>query len=175
VTTGFPEDDLSIRVTIFDFLNQCYSFITDKSLTGDITQLDVNPDDPFARYHPPNGRLSAFNSGIWYAKAHSKLCTEPNDWICAIISACDTTLVGSHLGRMPITPLVFMLSIFNESIRNKQTSWRPLGYVYDIAQHDKGMISTTTRNLTTKMKPEEKCSRQHQIVRKLIESHVEIQ
>jgi hypothetical protein len=44
-------------------------------LTGDITQLDVNPDDPFARYQSPNGRLGAFNSGTWYAKAHDKLCT----------------------------------------------------------------------------------------------------
>jgi hypothetical protein len=114
-----PEDDLSIEVTRFDFLNQLYSLITDKSLTGVITQLDVNPDDPFAKYQSPNGRLGAFNSGSWYAKAHDKRCTEPNNWLCLIIYACDETLVGSHLGRTPVTPLIFTLSIFNESIRNK--------------------------------------------------------
>jgi hypothetical protein len=59
----FPEDDLSIEVTRFDFLSQFYSLITDKSLMGDITQLDVNPGDPFARYQSPNGRLGAFYSG----------------------------------------------------------------------------------------------------------------
>jgi hypothetical protein len=48
VTIVFTEDDLSIEVTRFDFLSQFYSLITDKSLTGDITQLDVNPDDTFA-------------------------------------------------------------------------------------------------------------------------------
>jgi hypothetical protein len=37
------------------------------------------------------------------------------------------------------------------------------------------MVTTTTRNLPRKMKPEEKCSWHHQIVQKLIESHVEIQ
>jgi hypothetical protein len=68
VTIVFPEDDLSIEVTRFDFLSQFYSLITDKSLPGDIAQLDVNPDDPFARYQSPNGRLGAFNSGTWYAK-----------------------------------------------------------------------------------------------------------
>jgi hypothetical protein len=174
VTIVFPEDDLSIEVTRFDLLSQLYSLITDKSLTGDITQLDVNPDDPFARYQSPNGRLGAFNSGTWYAKAHGNLCTQPNDWLCGIIYAWDETLVDSHLGRASVTPFVFTLAIFNESIRNKRTSWRPLGYVYDIAQHGKGMVTNTTCNLPRKMKPEEKCSRHHQIVQNLIESHVEI-
>jgi hypothetical protein len=73
VTIVFPEDDLSINVTRFDFISQFYSLITDKSLTGDITQLDVNPDDPFVRYQSPNGRLGAFNSGKWYARAHDFL------------------------------------------------------------------------------------------------------
>jgi hypothetical protein len=104
VTIVYHEDDLSIKVTRFDFLSQFYSLITDKSLTGDITQLDVNPDDPFARYQSPNGQLGAFNSGTWYAKAHDNLCTQPNDWLCGIIYACDETLVGSHLGRASVTP-----------------------------------------------------------------------
>jgi hypothetical protein len=76
-TIVFPEDDLSINVTRFDFISQFCSLITDKSLTGDITQLDVNPADPFAKYQSPNGRLGSFNSGKWYARAHDFLCT-PN-------------------------------------------------------------------------------------------------
>jgi hypothetical protein len=88
VTIAFPEDDLSIEVTRFDFLSQLYSLITDKSLTGDITQLDVNLDDPFATYQSPNGRLGAFNSGAWYVKAHDKLCTQPDDWLCGIMCTC---------------------------------------------------------------------------------------
>jgi hypothetical protein len=174
VTIVFPEDDLSINVTRFDFISQFYSLITDKSLTGDITQLDINLDDPFARYQSPNGRLGAFNSGKWYASAHDLLCTpNSNDWLCPIIYACDKTLVGSHLGRASVIPLVFTLSIFNESICNKQTSWRPLRYVYDIAQHGKGMV-TNERDLPREMKPEETCRRHHLILQKLIESHVHV-
>jgi hypothetical protein len=37
------------------------------------------------------------------------------------------------------------------------------------------MVTNTTRHLPRRMKPEEKCSRHHQIVQKIIESHVEIQ
>jgi hypothetical protein len=68
-TVVFPEDDLSIQITRFDFLPQFYSLITDKSLTGDLTQLDINPDeDPFSKYQSLNGRLGAFNYGKWYAR-----------------------------------------------------------------------------------------------------------
>jgi hypothetical protein len=155
VTVVFPEDDLSIEVTRFDFLSQFYSLITDKSLTGDITQLDLNPDDPFAGYQSPNERLSTFNSGAWYAQAHDKLCTKPNDWLCPIIYACNETLVGSHLGRASVTPLVFTLSIFNESFGSKRTLWRPLGYTYDVAQHGKGMF-TKNRKVPHKLKSAEK-------------------
>jgi hypothetical protein len=175
VTIVFPEDDLSIKVTRFDFINQFYSLITDKSLTGDITQINVNPDYPFASYKSPIWRLGTFNSGKWYAKAHDFLCTPNyNDWLCPTIYACNETLVGSHLGRASVTHLVFTLSIFNESIRNKRTSWRPLGYMYDITQHGKGMV-THERDLPRKMKREQKCSRHHLIVKKLIESHVHVQ
>jgi hypothetical protein len=49
-------------------------------------------------------------------------------WLCPIIYPCDETLGGSHLGHASsLTPLVFTLSIFNESIHNKRTFWRPLG------------------------------------------------
>jgi hypothetical protein len=174
VIVVFPEDNLSIEVTKFDFLSQLYSSITDKSLTGDITQLDVNPDDPFARYQSPNGRLGAFNYGTWYAQAHDQLCTKQNDWLCPIIYACDEILVGSHLGQAPVTPLVFTLSIFNESIRNKRTSWQPLGQVYDVAQHGKGMFAKNCE-VPRKRKAAEKCSRHYLVVQKLLESHLQIQ
>jgi hypothetical protein len=70
-TVVFPEDNLSIQIKRFDFLSQFYSLITDKSLTGDLTQLGVNPEDHFSKYQSLNGKLGAFNSGKWYAKAHA--------------------------------------------------------------------------------------------------------
>jgi hypothetical protein len=168
-TVVFPEHDLSIEmITRFDFLSQLYSLITNKSLAGDLAQLDVNPEDSFSKYQSPNRRLGAFNSGKWYAKAHTQLCTNFNDWLCPIIYACDETLVVSHLGRASVTPLVFTLSIFNESLRNKRTSWRPLGYIYDMAQHGgKHSMVTTDRKRPRKLKPVEKCSRHHKILQKL--------
>jgi hypothetical protein len=64
----------------------------------------------------------------------------------------------------------------NESLRNKRTSWRPLGYIYDMAQHGgKHPMVTTDRKRPRKLKPVEKCLCHHQILQKLIESHITIQ
>ena len=174
-TLSFPEDNLQINITRFDFVAQLFSLLTDKSLTGDITQLDVPQDNPFGMYTSPNGHLGPFNSGRWYRKAYANLCTpNSNDWLCPIIYGCDETLVGSHLGRASVTPLIFTLSIFNESLRNKRTSWRPMGYIYDLTQHGKPMM-TQGRTIPRKITAEEKCSRYHQIISKIIESHIAVQ
>lgn len=175
VTVAFPQDNLFVDITRFNFLAQFHSLITDKSLTGDITQLDVPQDDPFGKYESPDGRLGAFNSGSWYQKAWANQCEpDSDDWMCPIIYGCDETHVGSSQGRASVTPLIFTLSIFNESLRNKKTSWRPLGYVYDIAQHGKAM-HTEGRTIPRKMTPEEKSSRYHQMIGALLETHLKVQ
>lgn len=173
-TIMFPEDNLRIEITHFEFFQQLHSLLTDKALTGDLTQLDVPQDNPFGKYVSPNGRLGPFNSGSWYDNTWDRLCTKPNDWLCPIVYGCDETIVGSSQGRASVTPLLFTLSIFNEHLRNKRTSWRPLGYVYDLAQHGKGMHSagrTVPRILT----PEEKCSRYHRMLDTILASHLAVQ
>ena len=118
VPITFPEDNLRIEVTKFNFTAQLYSLLTDSQLTGSLDQLDVNPDNPFEQYKSPDGMLGPFNSGSWYHKAWKHLCQpDSNDWLCSIIFGCDETLVGSHLGRASVTPLVFTLSIFNEGLQ----------------------------------------------------------
>jgi hypothetical protein len=111
VTVAFPQDNLFVDITRFNFLAQFHSLITDKSLNGDITQLDVPQDDPFGKYESPDGRLGAFNSGSWYQKAWANQCEpDSDDWMCPIIYGCDETHVGSSQGRASVTPLIFTLS-----------------------------------------------------------------
>jgi hypothetical protein len=94
--------------------------------------------------------------------------------MCSIIYGCDETIMGSSQGRASVTPLLFTLSIFNEHLRNKRTSWQPLGYVYDLAQHGKGMLSTD-RTTPRELKPEEKSRRYHQMLTTILASHVAVQ
>ena len=171
----FSEDNLTIQITKFDFESQFYSLISDEKLTGSLDKLDVNPEDPFTQYQSPDGRVGSFNSGSWYRNAWQNLCApESNDMLCPIIFGCDETLVGSHLGRASVTPLVFTLSIFNEALRNRPCAWRPLGYIYDLNQHGKAM-NTTDKKKIRKMKPEEKCARHHMILKVILKELVAIQ
>jgi hypothetical protein len=52
----------------------------------------------------------------------------------------------------------------------------PLGYIYDMAQHrDKHPIVTKDSNHPRKLKPVEKCWRHHQILQKLLKSHIAVE
>jgi len=175
IPTTFPEDGLSVNITAWDFVKQIESLLSDKLLTGNLTNLDVNPDDPFSKYVSPDGLLGCFNSAQWYSDAWDRL-VEPgsNDWMCPIIWTCDETLVGSHLARTGVTPLLFTLSIFSEAVRGKKTAWRPLGYIYDMTQHGKGM---RTNNVKTprKLNKHEKAQRYHRVVQRILETYVTAQ
>ena len=171
----FPEDNLQIDTTVFDFTHQLFSLFNDPKLTGSLDKLDVNTDNPFTKYKSPDGLVGTFNSGKWYDKAWDFHCRPgSNDWLCPIIFACDETLVGSHLGRASMTPLVFTLSIFNEHLRNQSIAWRPLGYIYDMNIHGKAM-NTQTAKRVRKMNAEEKCARHHMILEAILRSFVQVQ
>ena len=53
-------------VTVFNFENQLLNLLKDKTLFGDLQNLDVNPDDPFGKYKDKNNYLSTVNSGNRY-------------------------------------------------------------------------------------------------------------
>ena len=172
IPTTFPEDGLSVNITAWNFETQIRSLLADKLLTGNIDNLDVNPDDPFAKYAPPDGRIGCFNSAQWYNDAWDRLVgPDSNDWMCPIIWTCDETLVGSHLARTGVTPLLFTLSIFSEEIRAKNTAWRPLGFIYDLTQHGKGM-RTLNVNKSRKLNKHEKAQRYHRVVQNILETYV---
>ena len=170
----FPEDGLEISVTAYDFVAQLHSLLSDDTLTGDLNDLDVNQNAPFTKYVSPDGLLGPFNSGEWYHNAWDHCCRpDSNDWMCPIIFACDETLVGSHLGRGSVTPLMFTCSIFNETTRNKPTAWRPLGYVYDLSIHGKTLKNTgNPRRPQVHLDAEDKANRYHRILRAILESYV---
>ena len=76
-----------VPVTRFNFNTLLYSLLTDPKLVGDLNQLDVNQDDPYAKYVCPTGRLSSANSGAWYQNAYAHCVKEDNDFMAPIIFA----------------------------------------------------------------------------------------
>jgi len=128
-----PGDNKQIQLVRFQFKAMLESLLTDPDLVGDITNLDVNPANPFGMYQSPNNMLTCVNSGQWYRKAYRKLVKDPStDFLCPIIMASDEAKL-SQGGNAGAWPLNFTLSIFNQSLRNLPFAWRPLGYIYDLS------------------------------------------
>ena len=59
-----------IDVTVFDFKTQLLSLLNDKTLFGNIENLDIDPQNPFGPYKAPDDILSAVNSGMRYRNAY---------------------------------------------------------------------------------------------------------
>jgi hypothetical protein len=118
--------------------------ISDQVLFGNLDNLDVNVDDPFRKFVPPNGLLSTVNSGQRYNMAYRHKVKDPSkDFMMPIIFACDKT----HLQKgekAASWPLLFTTSILNQKARNLPIAWRTLGYINDLSliqssAHDKNL------------------------------------
>ena len=118
------------QITVFDFKTQLMSLLRDNFIFGDITNLDVNPNDVFGKYHAPNRIFSTINSGHRYQLAYQNMIAKKKDFLLQIIFACDETKVSSQ-GKTSCWPLLFITTIINQHNRNLPMAWRPLGYIYD--------------------------------------------
>ena len=172
----FQEDGLEIEITAFDFQAQLYSLLSNDELTNDLNMLDVNKDDPFTKYIPPDGMIGTFNSGSWYNNAWD-FCVRPNtnDWMCPIIFGIDETLVGSHLNRATATPVSFTLSIFSEETRARPSAWRTLGFVYDTKIHGKTLVTNNENTQMRKLNSTDNSRCYHVIMREILRSFVKVQ
>ena len=117
-----------INVTCFDFIPMLRSLLTDEKLFGNLDNLDVNQNDPFAKYNCRNKKISCSNGASWYKHAWDKVCTHPNDFMVPIICACNET----NMGRCGACPLLFSTTLLNQRCRNLAEAWRPLGFIYDL-------------------------------------------
>ena len=61
ITIPYTKHEISI--THFNFVNMLFSILEDPALMGDLSKLDVNPVDPYAKYANTDGRLTCFNAG----------------------------------------------------------------------------------------------------------------
>jgi hypothetical protein len=149
-----------VEVTCFDFQTQLLSLLCEPSLVSDMAGLDVNPDNPFSKYE--SNHLSCFNSGQWYHDAYDHIITDPNtELFVPIILAIDEAALNNS-GRHTCCPVMMTTSLFGQSLRNRSTSWRPLGFVFDmLAIESKAEQSVQSTDL--------KHSRAHALYRAIFE------
>jgi hypothetical protein len=127
-----PQDQV-VQTTCFNFTNQLHSLVSDPALFGNLDNLDINVDDPYGKYVPPNGLLSTVNSGQWYNSAYCHEVKDPSKYFMVlIIFACDETHLQKG-GKASSWPLLFTTSILNQKTRNLPIAWRMLGYINDLS------------------------------------------
>jgi hypothetical protein len=132
IQLSLPGDGKVIPMTRFLFVNMLYSLLSDPLFVSDLSNLDVNPDDPFGKNHSKGNFLTTVNLGAWYQKAYKNLVRDPSkDLLVPIVFACDETKLA-RTGKTGCWPLLFSTTIFNQTLRNLSTAWRPLGYLYDL-------------------------------------------
>ena len=144
------------------------NLLQDKSLFGNLDNLDVNPDDPFGKYKAKNNYLSTVNSGNRYQRAYKNMIKSPDtEFLIPIIFACDETKV-SNQGKTSSCPLLFTINILNQTMRNKPSAWCLLGYIPDLKLN-------TSINEEKQFKVELKSIRLHEALNTILKSFVKFQ
>jgi hypothetical protein len=162
-----PGDHLRVEITRFNFTSGLHSLLRHPDLTSDMSNLDVDPTNPFGKYISPNGRVGAVNSGQWYQNAYHTCIKDPNtDFMVPICFACDESKLNN--GNTGCWPLMFSTTIFNQKLRNQSIAWRPLGYIYDLSIDETASIhNAQTSHL--------KYQRLHAIFKVILETLIDAQ
>lgn len=150
-------------VQTFDILGQITDLLS-SDLTDDISNLCVNPapDTIFKPYVPADeDKYSEIQGSDWYMRTCDKSLLTPYldsdgnnvpGFVLPLVIYMDKTGTDMYQ-RYPLEPVMFTLSIFRRAIREKEQSWRHLGFIPDLTsctQKDDDGSNSCGANSTTK-------------------------
>src|SRR5687767_4135610 len=116
-----PPDNLVLDVICYDFSSMLSALLNDKEINK-LSNLVVDPNDPFAKYVSPSGKLGEVNSGYWYQQAYKNLVKDSNnDFLLPIIFAMDKTTISSS-AHLHMFVIMFTTTIFKRSIKNQDNA-----------------------------------------------------
>jgi hypothetical protein len=157
----------TIPVTIFDFVAQLFSLLSDGRLNK-LENLVVNVEHPFEKYVAPDGLLGEVPSGEWYHNAWDHMIEKGlKNFMIPIILYIDKTVI-SQSNKLSIHPVQMSLGIFTEECRRKADFWRPLGY---ISNEDVFFSVSERKELSADLKNK----RFHTILRAIFSTYIEAQ
>lgn len=135
------------KVTRFDFVSNVVSLLQDPSLMDFNNTLYhrkqyLDPTNNFSSHyediHTSKWFLDSFekykiptNQHVCHFDSTHHGCNYKNILLCPLIFFIDGVAIDS-MGRKSLEPVSFTLGIFNQSTRNKFSSWRVLGYVPNV-------------------------------------------
>lgn len=113
----------TVPVVCWDFKQQLQSLLDDRTLFGNLDNLNVNRTNPFL---PPGDS----HHGKWFKDTMSerKITGTDGRMLVPIVLACDKTHVVEN-GRVTLEPLLFSTTLLTKAAREHPSAWRPLGIV----------------------------------------------
>jgi hypothetical protein len=121
-----PGDGRAIPVTHFPFVNMLHTLLSDPVVMSNLSNLDVNPGNPFRKYKKADKHLSTVNSGAWYQKAYKNLVKDPvKDFLVPIVFACDKTKLAKS-GKTGCWPLLFIKPTSSQFVVLLASPWLSL-------------------------------------------------
>jgi hypothetical protein len=130
-----------VTVPVFDAKEMIISLSTDPLLTTDSNfakgynvltgEIDMN--------NPCNLKYSEVHTGDTWLPTRNRYCTvtKQQTMPVALIVFRDKSHSDLH-GTLSLTPIIFTLTLFNQSAHNNTRFWRPIGYIPNLS-HEKGV------------------------------------
>ncbi len=127
-----------IDVICFNTRNMILDLLEDDEIFGNLDNLVVNKKNPYMPYENTGDVSEEVLDGSWYSDTIKRLENDPEDpfkreveFILPIMMYVDKT--GTSMNqRYPLEPFIFTTAIIRRKLRNKPTSWRPLGFIPDL-------------------------------------------
>jgi hypothetical protein len=143
-------DRLVVPVITWDLQEQLESLLADQTLFGDLSNLNVNPDNPFMPI--PNDRPDI--SGDWYTDTAKKLGIKGLDgrFLLGLVLGIDKTHVCEN-GRWTLEPLIVTTTLLKGTIWERPNSWRIIGLIPVLTKKSAAQASIARERVDTKSAP----------------------
>ena len=127
-------------VPVFDMKTMILSILHDESLMRDdnfAPGMDIFTGEVHKTCSTTNDVFGEIHTGDAWTPAVERFCgTEKKYMPLGLVVFGDKSHTDLH-GSLSLTPITFTTTFFNRRVRNNADSWRPIGYIPNLA-HGKG-------------------------------------
>ncbi len=129
-------DGTIVTVPVFDMKELFTSLLTDQTIMVDTNfadGYDVLTGDVDVNY-PSNDKYGEVHTGDAWIPASYRYCSNPQGptMPVGLIVFGDKSHTNLH-GTLSLTPIIFTLTLFNQTAGNNTGFWRPIGYIPNLS------------------------------------------
>ncbi len=95
--------------------------------------------------HPSNSKYGEVHTGDAWLPARDRYCLNKTDMPVGLIVFGDKSHTDLH-GALPLTPIIFTLTLLNCAAQNDSKFWRPIGYIPNLGYGRETSNKTHTSN-----------------------------